>query len=249
MVSMLCISLWNFSKRDPRLSSLMSNALYRTSAIGDSFFPYAKYIWSICFSFSVWPSSFPLNELQRTKEKSTCSIFFVETKLNHIPISMNNKQHKYLVYLYSWALEKQISRKLLHLRMYAITEPKIFPVNNLSCINFFSNTNIMNSLIFLQLKQNFVAFRTPSLPSFPLIANILSTSTIFFALSIISSHMTWKNCACVLWKRYIYLLFYTKQYKEIYKNGAEFQKMSIILPVIGKGHVFKYDMHIRNGGF
>ena len=24
--------------------------------------------------------------------------------------------------------------------MYAITEPKIFPVNNLSCINFFSNS-------------------------------------------------------------------------------------------------------------
>ena len=152
-------------------------------------------------------------------------------------------------YLYSWALEKQISRKLLHLRMYAMTDPKIFPVNNLSCINFFSNTNIMNSLIFLQLKQNFVAFRTPSLPSFPLMANILSTSTIFFALSIISSHMTWKNCACVLWNNYTYYCLLLYIYYIYYLNSAEFKKISKVLPVIGKGHVFKYDMHIRNGGF
>ena len=134
------------------------------------------------------------------REKVHVILFFVETKLKFKFVAWI-----LYCYLYSWALEKQISRKLLHLRMYAITEPKIFPVNNLSCINFFSNTNIINSLIFLQLKQNFVAFRTPSLPSFPLMANILSTSTIFFALSIISSHMTWKNCACVLWKNYIYL--------------------------------------------
>ena len=50
-----------------------------------------------------------------------------------------------------------------------------------------------------------------------------------------------------------YLLFYTKQYREIYEgykvNGAKFHKMSKVLPIIGKGHVFKYDMHIRNGGF
>ena len=101
-------------------------------------------------------------------------------------------------YLYNCALEKQISRKLLHRRMYAITDPNMFPVNPLSWFNFFSNTSIKNSLIFLQLKQNLVAFKTPSLPSLPLIANILSTSIIFFALSMTSSHITWKNWAWVL---------------------------------------------------
>ena len=101
-------------------------------------------------------------------------------------------------YLYNCAFEKQISRKLLHRRMYAITDPNIFPVKPLSWFNFFSNTSIKNSLIFLQLKQNLVAFRTPSLPSLPLIANILSTSIIFFALSMTSSHITWKNWAWVL---------------------------------------------------
>ena len=101
-------------------------------------------------------------------------------------------------YLYNWALEKHISRKLLHLRMYAMIDPKIFPVKLRSWLSFFSKTSIKNSLILRQLKQNLVAFNTPSLPSFPLIAKILSTSTIFLALSIISSHMTWKNWAWVL---------------------------------------------------
>ena len=41
----------------------------------------------------------------------------------------------------------------------------------------------------------------------------------------------------------------SKRYNEFKVNGAEFQKILKVLPIIGKGDVFKYDMHISNGGF
>ena len=150
-------------------------------------------------------------------------------------------------YLYNCALEKQISRKLLQRRMYAITDPNMFPVKPLSWFNFFSNTSIKNSLIFLQLKQNLVAFKTPSLPSLPLMANILSTSIIFFALSMTSSHITWKNWAWVLQMKNEMITKF-KVLKLIYLYSREYDRMKKrwFLPIVRKVNIFQDYMHICN---